>query len=80
MPEQIENRMVVDSQWDDPEEVETVLSEHGFHETRTGEFVSLKDAYEYALDCCLNGSEEQQKEFKEMLVEWFYSGGNWREE
>ncbi len=80
MPEQIENRMVVDSQWDYPEEVKTVLSEHGFHETRTGEFVSQKHAYEYALDCCLNGSEEQQKEFKEMLVEWFYSGGNWREE
>lgn len=33
-------------------------------------------AYQYALDRCLNGSECDQQEFREMLVEWFYSG-NW---
>lgn len=80
MPEQIENRMVMDSQWEDPEDVTTVLNEPGFHETRTGEFIPKKYAYEHALDCCLNGTEEQQKDFREMLVEWFYSGGNWRTE
>lgn len=49
----------------------------GFH---NNEFVSDEDAYDYALDKCLNGTEEEQKEFKEMLVNWFFSG-NWvREE
>ena len=31
-------------------------------------------AYEYALERCLHGTEEDQKEFHKMLVEWFYSG------
>ena len=39
-----------------------------------GEIVWEEDAYEYALDRCLHGSKEDQEEFKEMLVEWFYSG------
>ena len=41
--------------------------------------VSDEDAYDYAFDRCMNGTEEEQKEFKEMLVEWFYSG-NWVKE
>lgn len=36
-------------------------------------------AYDYALERCLKGTEEERKEFREMLVEWFYSG-NWIEE
>lgn len=39
-----------------------------------GVYVKADEAYSYALDRCLNGSEKE--EFKEMLVEWFYSG-NW---
>lgn len=31
-------------------------------------------AYEYALERCLHGTEEDQEEFHKMLVEWFYSG------
>lgn len=31
-------------------------------------------AYEYALERCLHGTEEDQAEFRKMLVEWFYSG------
>lgn len=31
-------------------------------------------AYDYALERCLYGTEEDQKEFHNMLVEWFYSG------
>lgn len=31
-------------------------------------------AYEYALERCLHGTEEDQEEFQKMLVEWFYSG------
>ena len=80
--EQIENRMVVDSQWvhmERTEEVETVLSEKGYHELGTNVFVPEEDAYEYALDKCLNGTEQEQKDFKELLLEWFYSG-NWVKE
>lgn len=36
------------------------------------------DAYEYALDRCLHGPEHE--EFKEMLVEWFFSGNFIKEE
>lgn len=76
----IENRMVVDSEWErlTPVEVDKVLSEAGYHEDGTNVFVPDSQAYEYALDRCLYGSEDDIKEFKVMLVEWFYSGGNWR--
>lgn len=40
-----------------------------------GNEVDAGNAYEYALDRCLNGPD--QEEFRAMLVEWFYSG-NWR--
>ena len=39
-------------------------------------FVSDEDAYAYAFERCTNGTEEEINEFKEMLVEWFFSG-NW---
>lgn len=82
--EQIENRMVVDSQWADmernrTEEVEKVLSEKGYHEMGTNVFVAEEDAYQYALERCLNGTKQEQKDFKELLLEWFYSG-NWVKE
>ena len=82
MPERIENRMVVDSEWPCmvPEEVKEKLSEPGYHEYGTNIFVPESEAYDFALERCLNGSEEDMKEFKEMLVEWFYSGGNWRKD
>ncbi|MDO5418302.1 MAG: hypothetical protein Q4F29_13980 [Lachnospiraceae bacterium] len=41
-----------------------------------GTIVTEKDAYRYALERCLFGTMEEQAEFREMLVEWFYSG-NW---
>lgn len=77
----LENRMVVDSQWTWREQktVEEVVKEKGYHEMGTNVFVPEDEAYEYALDRCLNGPEEDQKEFKAMLVEWFYSG-NWKKE
>ena len=84
MPEQIENRMVVDSEWESlekniPEEVREILKEAGHHQMGTGNFVPESEAYEYALEQCLHGSEEDIKEFKEMLVEWYFSG-NWIKE
>lgn len=39
-----------------------------------GKRVDDEDAYDYALDRCLNGSEQGKKEFREMLVEWYFSG------
>lgn len=41
--------------------------------------VSEEQAFEYALERSLQGTPEEQKEFREMLVEWFYSG-NWVKE
>lgn len=81
MPEQIENRMVVDSEWihTDQKEINEVLVENGYHELGSNVFVPEKDAYKYALEHCLYGSEQEQREFKEMLVEWFFSG-NWIKE
>lgn len=80
MPEQIENRMVVDAQWLHlSPEVREILNEKGYHEIGTNNFVPESSAYEYALEHCLHGSEQEQREFKEMLVEWFYSG-NWIKE
>ena len=77
---EIENRMVVDSEWDkSAKEVEEVLSASGYHNIKSNEFVPEDEAYDYALEQCLNGSEEDVKEFRTMLVEWFYSV-NWVKE
>ena len=80
MPQiRVENPMVNDSEWGHTDPVEVVLNQHGYHEMGTNVFVPESEAYEYALERCLNGTEQDQKEFKEMLVEWFYSG-NWIKE
>lgn len=41
-----------------------------------GTFVERSEAFAYALERCLSGIEEEVKEFREMLVEWYYSR-NW---
>lgn len=41
--------------------------------------VTEGQAFDYALERCLHGTPDDQEEFKEMLVEWFYSG-NWVKE
>ena len=41
--------------------------------------VEEDEAYDYALERCLHGTPQDQEEFREMLVEWFYSG-NWVKE
>ena len=83
MPEQIENRMVVDSLWEELEkasEVEEVLKQKGYREMGTNAFVPEDEAFDYALDRCMHGSELDQIEFRQMLVEWFYSDDNWIKE
>lgn len=44
-----------------------------------GILVKQEQAFWYALERCLNGTLEEQKEFREMLEEWYFSG-NWIEE
>ncbi len=44
-----------------------------------GIFVPEGMAYKYAMERCLSGTIEEQEEFREMLVKWYYSG-NWIEE
>ncbi len=41
-----------------------------------GIFVETKDAYSYAIERCLYGTNEERREFRKMLTEWYYSG-NW---
>ena len=41
-----------------------------------GTIVEDDRAYEYALERCLHGTPQDQRDFKELLIEWFYSG-NW---
>lgn len=36
-------------------------------------------AFRYALERCLKGTPEEQLEFRDMLVEWYFSG-NWIKE
>lgn len=44
-----------------------------------GNFIPQNLSFDYALERCINGTLEDKKAFREMLVEWFYSG-NWIKE
>lgn len=77
MPNMIENRMVVNSEWVNLEkehEVKEKLNGPGYEEIGTGIFVPEEDAYEYALERI-----SYDVDLKKELVEWFYSG-NWVKE
>ena len=41
-----------------------------------GTIVEEELAFDYALERCLRGTPEDQKVFRDELVEWYYSG-NW---
>lgn len=41
-----------------------------------GVFVPEAEAFTYALERCQTGNEEEVKEFRKMLVDWYFSG-NW---
>lgn len=43
-------------------------------QSENGKIVDESEAYEYALKRSLNGSDEDKEQFKNALVEWFYSG------
>lgn len=42
--------------------------------TEEGNIVEEDQAFDYAFERCTKGTLEEQKEFREMLVEWYYSG------
>ena len=44
-----------------------------------GHIVEEKEAFQYALDRCLHGTAEDQRDFRNLLIELFYSG-NWIKE
>lgn len=52
-----------------------MTKETGYYNYKTGEFVPDDVSYDYALERCLNGTDHE--EFREMLSEWYFSGGNW---
>jgi hypothetical protein len=71
--------MVVDEQWtwQDIHNIEEEKKvEAGYEHMKSDLFVYEEDAYDYAIEQCLHGTEEMQQEFREMPVDWFYSG-NW---
>ena len=77
----LENRMVSGREYPPIEciqEEQKEITNPGYTDFLTGTFVAEEDAFDYALERCLRGTEEDQKEFREMLVEWFYS--NWKKE
>ena len=45
-----------------------------------GTVVDETAAFAYALERCLGGTLEEQADFKEMLVGWYYSNGDWIKE
>lgn len=43
-----------------------------------GTIVEEEQAYDYALERCTKGTIEERREFREMLVGWYFSD-NWKE-
>lgn len=83
MPEKIENRMVMDLQRSDfPAETKEKLSGSGYKKIGSEIFVPEEDAFDYALIQCMEIPPDGilktkwTQDFRDMLVEWFYSE-NW---
>lgn len=83
--ERIENRMLREAPFE-REVSEKRLDGAGWVNIKTDVFVRDEDAFNYAIDQCTIfvppefHKIEWTQEFKEMLVEWFYSCGEWRKE
>ena len=80
--DRIENRMAVYPEPHISPEITERFNGPGYKQLGTGVFVPEEDAFEYALEQCVETVPDSffgirwTEEFKEMLVEWFYSG-NW---
>lgn len=78
MPERIENPMIVDSLWGSCREgpgkgMEEKLNGPGYANMAADIFVPEEGAYQYALER-VSLDKDLNQEFKEMVVEWFFSG------
>lgn len=78
---ELENRMVMDSQWqhfgrvpDGTEEIREKLRGAGYLNPDSGVFIPEEDAYAYALE-----NISLDEDLKEEFIEWFYSE-NWIKE
>lgn len=70
MKEMIENRMVIDSEWEinkSLNEIKEKLMGPGYRESATGAFVPEEDAYDFAIQA-INQNDDLKKE----LVYWFF--------
>ncbi len=81
----IENNMLRERSYESRGE-EKRFDVAGWKNVRTGTFVRDEDAFDYAIEQCAEvvptGFHNVQwtQEFRKMLVDWFYSGGEWKKE
>lgn len=82
--EQIENRMLRERMMESSKDDEMAkLNGPGWRSFTDGIFVPDESAFDYAIDHCTKvvptglHKIDWTKEFREMLVEWFYSGREW---
>lgn len=89
MFQEVENHMVMDEMHKEHDVSDDVIPRFdgpGYISLETGVFVRQEDAFGYAIEQCIESfSPSVNKvdwtiEFREMLVEWFYSNGNWVKE
>lgn len=83
--ERIENRMLRERSFERTVEDVKRFDAPGWTNT-DGTFVPDESAFDYAIDHCTNfvpagfHKIEWTDDFKEMVVEWFYSSGEWKRE
>lgn len=84
--EQIENMLLRERSFERKVEYVKRFNTPGWTNTTDDTFVPDESAFDYAIDYCTNfvpdgfHKIEWTQDFKEMLVEWFYSGGEWKRE
>lgn len=82
--ERIENSLLLERSFERISEEVKRFETPGWTNITDGTFVPDESAFDYAIDHCTNfvpagfHKIEWTDEFREMLVEWFYSGGEWR--
>lgn len=81
--EQIENGLLRERSFERTVEDVKRFDTPGWTNT-DGTFIPEESAFDYAIDHCTNfvpsgfHKTEWTQDFREMLVEWFYSGGEWK--
>lgn len=87
--ERVENRMLIEPIREHMQhfDFDENFNGSGRKNLNDGTFVREEDAFDYALDHCTetappHGFHKIQwtQEFRDVVVEWFYSGGEWVKE